>query len=86
MDPDSYNDSLEHFAKFPPGDLKVHYLLAQLWAAVASIGAKKAKSYLDIAPWLDHKTKHLTPGQRAMQENVRKQILPRMRRSNGGTT
>ena len=86
MDPDNYQRSIEHFADYPAGDLKVHYLLACLWAQVASIGAKKPASYLDIAPWLDKKTKHMTPGQRRMQENVRKQILPRLRQSRGGTT
>ena len=83
MSPENYRRSIEHFSEKPPGDLRVHYLLASLWAQVASIGAKNPVSHLDIAPWLDPKTQHLTPGQRRMKTHIRNTVLPQLAKRNG---
>ena len=75
MSPENYVRSVEHFDKNPPGDHRVHYLLANIWAQVASLFSKKPVSFLDIAPWLDYETRHLTPGQRHMKKHIRDNVL-----------
>ena len=85
MDPENYMYSLEHFDKHPPGDNRVHYLLANIWAQIASMFSKKPVSYLDIAPWLDYETRNLTPGQRAMKKHIRNNVLQTLVKPSGGT-
>ena len=75
MSPESYVRSVEHFDKHPPGDERVHFLLASIWAQISSMFSKTKVSHLDIAPWLDYKTRHLTPGQRNMKKHIRENVL-----------
>ena len=53
ISPLEYNQWVEHFDLYPPGDPSAQSILAAIWAVLATYISQKQQSSLDIAPWLE---------------------------------
>lgn len=52
MTPSELHGWEAHFARLPAGDMTTHYLLASIWALMASWATRKPAAPTDVAPWL----------------------------------
>ena len=84
MSPQEYVGWERHLLRFPHGDFHAQKILAEIWAAIASVFDGNPHSFLEVAPWLenpDARADRVAEEERAAKASLTQRVTDAYQRS-----